>query len=62
MRNTGNAFTPTDYRRVFWNEKEAVAFVERLEGIADAENVSLSVAQDPENSRRRAYIVKWDEA
>ena len=62
MKNTGNAFVPTDYRRTFWNEKEAAAFVERLESIADAENVSISMTQDPENSRRRMYIVKWDEA
>lgn len=59
MRNTGNAFIPTDYKRTFWNEKEAVAFGEHLEAIG-AENVSLSTAPDPYNSRRSTYIIKWD--
>ena len=62
MKNTGNAFIPTDYKRVFWNEKQAVAFGEKLEANSDAENVSLSQACDPYNSRRVIYIVKWDDA
>lgn len=62
MKNTGNAFIPTDYKRTFWSEKEAVAFGEKLEANRDAENVSLSQAADPYNRRRVIYIIKWDEA
>ena len=60
LKNTGNAFIPTDYRRVFWSEKQAVEFGEHLE-MCGAENVSLSQSRDPFNSKRTIYIIKWDE-